>query len=62
VQRGRRRLIYQRRAEAVPEGSAATVLAWVADDAQRAQLALEAERDGKQRSTLIAKLERIAAT
>ena len=45
----------------VPEGTAAEVLAWVGDDPARAQAALEAEEAGQQRSTLISKLETIAA-
>jgi hypothetical protein len=44
----------------VPQGSSDTVLAWVGDDRDRAARALEAERAGQQRSTLIAKLEAIA--
>lgn len=45
----------------VPSGSADTVMAWVGDDPERARQALEAERAGQQRTTLIAKLEAIAA-
>lgn len=40
-----------------PSGSAATVLEWVGDDPERAGMALEAERVGKNRSTLITQLE-----
>jgi len=45
----------------VPQGTAADVLAWVGDDPARAQAALDAEYVGANRSTLIAKLEPIAA-
>lgn len=45
----------------VPEGIAAEVLLWVDDDPARAQAALDAERAGQNRSTLIAKLESIAS-
>lgn len=41
----------------VPTGSIDDVLAWVGDDHDRAQRALEAERAGQQRTTLIGKLE-----
>jgi len=44
----------------VPQGSVDEVLAWVGDDRDRASRALEAERSGQQRTTLIAKLEAIA--
>jgi hypothetical protein len=47
--------------EEPPTGTVAEVLAWVGDDPRRAQLALEAEQAGQQRSTLIAQLERIVA-
>jgi hypothetical protein len=64
VRRGRRRLIYPRRAEATaeapPEGTRAEVLAWVGDDPGRARAALDAERAGQQRNTLIAELVRLA--
>lgn len=43
--------------EAVPEGSIKEVLAWVGDDAEKAQKALEAENNGDKRSSLISKLE-----
>jgi hypothetical protein len=36
------------------------VLAWVGDDPARARAALEAERAGRQRTTLVAELERLA--
>jgi hypothetical protein len=45
----------------VPEGSIKTVLAWVGDDKTKAQAALDAEKDGQQRSTLIKELEDILA-
>jgi hypothetical protein len=45
----------------VPEGTAAEVLLWVDDDPARAQAALEAERAGPNRSTLITRLESIAS-
>lgn len=45
----------------VPQGTAAEVLAWVGDDPERAGEALSAEYAGQYRSTLIAKLETIAA-
>lgn len=43
----------------VPEGSIKTVLAWVGDDATRAQKALDAEHEGEKRTSLISKLESI---
>ena len=43
--------------EEVPEGTATEVLDWVGDDPDRAQQALDAERAGKNRSTLISQLE-----
>jgi hypothetical protein len=46
--------------EAPPEGTVSEVLAWVGDDAGRAQQALEAEQAGKQRATLISELQRLA--
>jgi hypothetical protein len=46
----------------VPEGTRTQVLKWVGDDPERARRALQAEREGQQRSTLIAELERLAAT
>jgi hypothetical protein len=42
-----------------PEGSVKDVLAWVGDDPEKAQAALDAEKAGEQRSTLISKLENI---
>jgi hypothetical protein len=45
----------------VPIGNINAVLAWVGRDPQRAQQALDAERAGFHRSTLIAKLEAIAS-
>jgi hypothetical protein len=44
-----------------PEGTIAEVLAWVGNDPERAQAALDAEYDGANRSTLITQLEAIAA-
>ena len=45
-----------------PSGTAAEVLAWVDDDPQRAQTALEAENcQDNPRTTLVSKLEAIAA-
>jgi hypothetical protein len=46
--------------ETAPKGTAKEVLAWVGDDPQRARTALEAEQAGRQRSSLIAELERLA--
>jgi hypothetical protein len=46
----------------VPQGTIAEVLAWVGDDRERAQAALDAEYEGAIRSTLIAQLEAIADT
>jgi len=43
----------------VPEGSIKTVLAWVGDDATKAQAALDAESKGEKRTSLITKLESI---
>jgi hypothetical protein len=48
-------------AVAVPDGSAAVVMSWVGDDAERAQAALDAENDGKQRVGLTADLEKMLA-
>lgn len=45
--------------EEVPTGSIKVVLAWVGDDAEKAQKALDAELTGDQRSSLISKLEEI---
>jgi len=44
----------------VPGGTITEVLDWVGDDPARAQAALDAERDGANRSTLISQLESIA--
>jgi hypothetical protein len=70
IPRRRRLLARRRRAEAAatterpqlvaPEGTIEQVRAWVGDDRQRAEVALAAEWDGKQRRTLIAELERLA--
>lgn len=43
-----------------PDGTKDDVLDWVGDDPDRAQQALDAERDGQNRSTLIAELEKRA--
>jgi hypothetical protein len=43
-----------------PTGTIAEVLCWVGDDPDRADLALQAEYTGQQRSTLIAQLEATA--
>lgn len=43
----------------VPEGPAARVLEWVGDDRERASAALEAEKAGAGRKTLIGKLQAI---
>lgn len=43
----------------VPEGSVKKVLDWVADDATKAQAALDAEIAGENRSSLISKLNAI---
>lgn len=47
--------------EPVPDGTVQEVLDWVGDDPGRAEQALEAERLGDGRSTLITKLEAIAS-
>lgn len=47
-------------AEAALRGRVGDVLAWVGDDPERAQRALESEVSGKKRSTLITELERLA--
>lgn len=41
----------------VPTGSIKEVKDWVGDDTERAQVALDAENEGNQRSTLITYLE-----
>jgi hypothetical protein len=43
--------------EPVPTGSIAAIMRWVGDDLERADRALDAEIDGQNRGTLIAKLE-----
>lgn len=43
----------------VPEGSIKEVLAWVGEDATKAQAALDAEKTGEKRTTLVSKLEAI---
>lgn len=43
-----------------PEGTINEVLDWVGDDQDRARQALEAERDGQNRQTLISELEKRA--
>jgi len=47
--------------DVVPDGSAATVLDWVGSDIDRAQAALDAEQEGKQRVGLTADLEKMLA-
>lgn len=37
----------------VPEGTIGDILAWVGDDPARAELALQAELEGKRRKTLV---------
>jgi hypothetical protein len=44
----------------VPQGTMQEVLDWVGDDSDRAQEALDAERAGQDRSTLVIKLEALA--
>jgi hypothetical protein len=68
MRRGRRaprtRLLAPRRiepTEAPPEGTVSEVLRWVGDDPGRAGQALDAERAGRRRSSLIAELERLGA-
>lgn len=46
----------------VPEGSIKTVLAWVGDDKSKAEAALDAEKDGQKRTTLVKELEEILAS
>lgn len=46
----------------VPEGTIAEVLAWVGSDPDRAQQALDAERAGQNRSTLITQLQELGAS
>jgi hypothetical protein len=43
----------------VPEGSVASILKWVGNDKDKAKAALEAEKAGKERITLIDQLEEI---
>lgn len=45
--------------QSVPEGSIKAVLAWVGDDATKAQTALSVEKTGEKRTTLINKLDAI---
>lgn len=45
----------------VPAGSVSEVLAWVGEDQERAAAALEAEKAGHARKTLVAKLEELTA-
>jgi hypothetical protein len=45
--------------QTVPEGSIKEVLAWVGEDATKAQTALTAEKSGEKRTTLITKLSAI---
>lgn len=46
----------------VPEGSIKTVLAWVGDDKAKASAALDAEKDGQKRTTLVKELQEILAS
>lgn len=43
----------------VPKGTVHEVLHWVGDDKEKAQIALDAEKDGAERVTLIHALEEI---
>lgn len=43
----------------VPEGTVAAVMDWVGDSKERAEAALKAEKAGKDRASLITKLEEI---
>lgn len=43
----------------VPEGTIKTVLQWVDGDKDRAQIALDAEKAGQDRTTLVKELEEI---
>lgn len=45
--------------EKVPQGTISEVLAWVDEDVDRAQAALDAEKNGAKRVTLISALEDI---
>lgn len=45
--------------EEVPTGTVDEVLEWVGDDKDRAALALEAEKSGKNRKSLISELEEL---
>lgn len=45
--------------QSVPEGPAAEVLAWVGEDKDRAQQALDAEEEGQQRVGLTKKLKEL---
>jgi hypothetical protein len=45
--------------QTAPEGSIKEVLAWVGEDATKAQTALKAEKAGEKRTTLISKLEAV---
>lgn len=47
--------------ETVPEGTIEELLNWVDGNKERAQLALDAEKDGKNRKTVLTKLEEILA-
>jgi hypothetical protein len=47
--------------DCVPNGTVEEVKTWVGDDRERAQKALEAERSGQNRPTLIAHLESVGA-
>lgn len=43
--------------EDVPQGTVSEVMSWVGDDAERCDLAIAAEKVGKQRATLLTSLE-----
>lgn len=45
--------------EPVPSGTAAEILEWVGDDSERAERALEIEKDKHKRKTLIRELEKV---
>lgn len=47
--------------DAVPDGSVAEVIAWVGEDKERAVRALAAEAAGKDRASLTAPLQKLAA-
>ena len=47
--------------DGVPDGTVDEVLAWVGDDPDKAARALDAEKSGKDRSTLVEALEGLTA-